>query len=131
MLLIALLSLSATSAFADDLLSDTFNECYDKASNIDKISQLECLDAEYEYQDQRLNQNYKKLMQSLTTSEKKRLKTAQRQWLKYRDANLDFYANYSVFVDRNLLYSFKLTKETAKRADELVYILHYSNHHDH
>ncbi len=107
---------------------DTFNECYDKASNIDKISQLECLDAEYEYQDQRLNQNYKKLMQSsLTTSKKKRLKTAQRQWLQYRDANLDFYANYSVFVDRNLLYSYKLNKETTKRANELEFILNYAN----
>ncbi len=129
-LLIALLGFSAISAFADNLLSDTFNSCYTKALNIDKISQIECLDVEYEYQDKRLNQNYKKLMQSLTTSEKTRLKKAQRQWLQYRDANLDFYANYSGFVDKNLLSSFKLTQETAKRANELEFILNYAKSND-
>ena len=52
---------------------------------------LDCISAEYTRVDKRLNNAYKKLMAKLSAERKKELQEAQRLWLKFTDANCQFY----------------------------------------
>lgn len=52
---------------------------------------IECIDAEAQRQDGRLNKAYKALMAGLSAERKKQLLDAQRNWIKFRDANCGFY----------------------------------------
>ena len=51
---------------------------------------IDCIVTETKRQDQRMTIAYKKLMSSLNPTRKKQLLTAQRLWIKYRDANCAF-----------------------------------------
>lgn len=75
---------------ADDGLSQTFPTCMDQAGGVTP-SMVECMGAETERQDVRLNKAYKDIMAGLSAGRKKQLQEAQRLWLKYRKANCDFY----------------------------------------
>ena len=78
---------------ADDAeLTRQFSFCMDKSGGV-TVEMLDCIAAETERQDLRLNQAYKDVMAELTPQRKKQLQEAQRAWLKYRDANCDFYAD--------------------------------------
>ena len=52
---------------------------------------LDCIVAEAERQDKRLNDVYKKLMNELKPERKKELQEAQRLWIKYTEENCNFY----------------------------------------
>jgi uncharacterized protein YecT (DUF1311 family) len=52
---------------------------------------LDCLGAEAQRQDKRLNDAYKKLMNELKPERKKQLQEAQRLWVKYTELNCNFY----------------------------------------
>ena len=52
---------------------------------------LDCMGAEAERQDKRLNDVYKKLMNELKPARKKELQEVQRLWIKYTEANCNFY----------------------------------------
>lgn len=75
---------------ADNDLSQTFSVCMDQAGGV-TASMIECLGAETERQDVRLNKAYKDIIGGLSSERKKQLQEAQRLWLKYRKANSDFY----------------------------------------
>ncbi|HEY8098198.1 MAG TPA: lysozyme inhibitor LprI family protein [Methylobacter sp.] len=75
---------------ADNMLSQTFSTCMDQAGGVTQ-SMVECIGAETERQDVRLNNAYKDIMSGLSAERKKQLQEAQRLWLKYRKANCDFY----------------------------------------
>jgi uncharacterized protein YecT (DUF1311 family) len=75
---------------ADDGLSQTFSTCMDQAGGVTP-SMVECIGAETERQDIRLNKAYKDIMTGLSPERKKQLQEAQRLWLKYRKADCDFY----------------------------------------
>ena len=47
---------------------------------------LDCISAEFEIQDKRLNAAYAKAVAGLSTSRKASLRSAQRAWIAYRDA---------------------------------------------
>ena len=53
---------------------------------------LDCIGAETDRQDARLNENYKRLMSKVSDDRKKQLLEAQRAWIRFRDANCSFYA---------------------------------------
>lgn len=76
--------------FADDGLSQAFSTCMDQSDG-STPSMIECMGAETERQDVRLNKAYKDIMTSFSSERKKQLQEAQRLWLKYRKANCDFY----------------------------------------
>lgn len=54
---------------------------------------IECITAEFQRQDVRLNKAYKAAMSDLPPPRKKQLQEAQRAWIKFRDANCGFYAD--------------------------------------
>ena len=71
-------------------LTAEYNKCIDKSGAVDpKI--LECMSDEYARQDRRLNQAYKKLLSQQTPDRKQQLQDVQRLWMKYTEANCDFY----------------------------------------
>ena len=58
--------------------------CVDKADGVTPSLQ-ECIGAEYEYQDKRLNRAYKALMDGLDSTGRSSLRTEERKWLAQRD----------------------------------------------
>jgi uncharacterized protein YecT (DUF1311 family) len=52
---------------------------------------LNCISAELDQQDSRLNEAFKKLMSKLPKDRKRSLGEAQRAWIKFRKANCSFY----------------------------------------
>lgn len=91
-LLTTTLILPISSAFAEGMkLSAAFDQCIAKAGAVNP-AMLECIDHEYGVQDRRLNASYKALMAKLDAPRKKQLQDAQRLWLKYVEANCDFYS---------------------------------------
>lgn len=71
--------------FAFQLLSDV-NSCQTQ----------ECAQMNYQSADNQLNQSYQKILQVLNAPHKEKLRTAQRQWIKFRDANCDHQAFLAV-----------------------------------
>jgi uncharacterized protein YecT (DUF1311 family) len=52
---------------------------------------LDCISAEFDRRDSRLNEVYKKLTSKLSKDRKKSLVDSQRAWIKFREANCGFY----------------------------------------
>lgn len=71
-------------------LTPEYSKCMDRAAGADP-AMLECIGAETARQDKKLNEVYKKLMNELTPERQKQLREAQRLWVKYTEANCDFY----------------------------------------
>ena len=71
-------------------LSKQFNACMEKSGGVTQ-SMVECIGAETQRQDARLNKVYKALAANLSPERKKQLQEAQRAWIKFRDANCGFY----------------------------------------
>lgn len=75
---------------AEPARSAEYNKCMDKSEGVDPVM-LDCISAEYTRVDKRLNNAYKKLMAKLSAERKKELQEVQRLWLKFTDANCQFY----------------------------------------
>ncbi|MDB5856226.1 MAG: hypothetical protein JWR22_4267 [Herminiimonas sp.] len=93
-ILVFIISVTATiapvSVLAAGDTSAQFARCIEKAEAVDpKI--LDCMSTEWERQDKRLNEAYKKLFRSSSSSQKTRLQQVQRLWVKYTEANCGFY----------------------------------------
>ena len=71
-------------------LSPAFDKCMEQAAAVDP-RMIECYGAEIALQDRRLNLAYRKLLTKLDPDRRKVLVEVQRQWLRYTDANCDFY----------------------------------------
>lgn len=71
-------------------LSATYATCIDKAGAMESAV-IECMANEHALQDKRLNSNYRALIAQLSAERKKQLQETQRLWLKYSEANCDFY----------------------------------------
>ena len=69
--------------------SKVYKICMDKA--VSTIDMIECTDAEYKQQDKRLNIAYSNLKNKQTPARVKQLTELQKLWIKYRDANCEFY----------------------------------------
>ena len=79
-------------AETDEGLSKEYSDCVqDKAENGTWSDMLGCDSDELDRQDARLNDTYKKLMSKLSRDRKKALLKAQRAWIKFREANCDFW----------------------------------------
>lgn len=92
-LLLILLLLAA--AVADARSQETENHSIDKAMGrcIDKDSSTagmsDCIHAAAQSWDRELNKNYNRLMTKLSAKQKRALKTAQLEWIKYRDTEYE------------------------------------------
>ncbi|CAG8870858.1 hypothetical protein PS627_04179 [Pseudomonas fluorescens] len=92
--LLATAALMSITAHAED-----YTQCMDKASST--LAMSSCIQSETQRQDDRLNKVYKQLMTKLDSDSQKRLREAQRSWIKYREGNCGFMGRVSgASIDR-------------------------------
>lgn len=89
-LLLGLLMLTCSISHAAPTYSNHYTTCIDRAGGV-TADTIDCIGQEIEYQDKRLNQNYQHLIKVLRPERKTELRDVQRLWLKYREANCNFY----------------------------------------
>ena len=105
-------------AAADSELSQTYSACLDKSKEVTS-EMLDCISAEFTRQDDRLNENYKRLMSKLSGKRKEGLLEAQRAWIKFRDTNCNFYYDPDGGSAAHLASSDCMLNAIADRATEL------------
>ena len=103
--------------FAEKVNSQ-FDTCMDKAGGV-TVNMLNCIGAETQRQDKKLNTMYQNTMKSLTNKRKEELKKTQQLWIKYRDANCDFYADPDGGTMASILGANCVMDMTTQRAKEL------------
>jgi len=106
------------SSAQDNNLSKKFDACMDKSGGV-TIDMIDCISAEIERQDVRLNKAYKTLMANQTPERKKQLQEAQRAWIKFRDLNCNFYHDPDGGSIARVNANSCLMSMTANRAKEL------------
>jgi len=83
LLLMAFFAMTSVQAFGQDkdLLTAEYAKCIEQSGGTDP-GMLDCMGAEAQRQDKRLNDAYKKLMNELKPERRKELQEAQRLWIK-------------------------------------------------
>lgn len=107
-------------AMAEDY-TPGYGQCMDKASTT--VAMSECIQAETQLQDQRLNRVYKQLMGKLDAGQQKSLRDVQRKWLAYRDGNCQFHVQASGGTMAQLEGAACVMDMTRDRAAELERVL--------
>ena len=70
-------------------------KCLDTKENYTTLGMTECIVKAADSWDIELNKNYKILLGLLTEEQKEKLKESQRQWIKFRDSEMEF--SHSVY----------------------------------
>ena len=89
-LLLGLLIMTCSISHAAPTYSAQYTTCIDRAGGV-TADTIDCIGQELAHQDKRLNQNYQHLLKVLRPERKTELRDVQRLWLKYREANCNFY----------------------------------------
>lgn len=119
LLLLAALVLPALPVQAKEpQYSVTYDRCMDTSGGV-TVAMLDCNAAELKRHDARLNAQYKAALAAHGETPQALLREAQRQWIKYRDANCGFYAQLTGGTMDRLNSSSCMLEATARRADEL------------
>ena len=118
LIVLALLLSTPPLAAADSEMTQEYLACMDKSGGV-TADMIECTSTEKARQDARLNENYKKLMSKLSAKRKKMLLEAQRAWIKFRNANCNFYFDPEGGTAALLAGTGCLLQVTADRAKEL------------
>jgi uncharacterized protein YecT (DUF1311 family) len=106
-------------AFADDVgLTKQFSACMDKSGGV-TVDMLNCIGEETKNQDIRLNKAYKEVTTQISPARKKQLQDVQRTWIKFRDANCNFYADPDGGTMATVNSNDCFMSATASRAKEL------------
>jgi uncharacterized protein YecT (DUF1311 family) len=103
----------------DDPTSKEYSECLEKAVEGPWSDMFACSGEELDRQDARLNDTYKKLVSKLSRDRKKALLKAERAWIKFREANCDYYGDPAGGRAEHLIATDCLVTMTARRAKEL------------
>jgi uncharacterized protein YecT (DUF1311 family) len=106
-------------AETDEDLSKEHSDCVDKAWKGTTADMLQCEGEELDRQDARLNDAYKKLTSKLSPDREKALLKAQRAWIKFREANCDYWYDPHGGTAARMNASGCLLTMTATRAKEL------------
>ena len=109
---------TAAAAAGTDPTSPDFAACMDTASGVTP-AMLDCIAAETERQDARLNRAYRALSAGLSGERKKGLVEAQRAWLRFRDLNCAFYDDPDGGTEARVSANDCVMTMTANRAAEL------------
>ena len=107
-----------TILFGSEEYSTQYNDCIDTSEGVTSVM-LDCMADETNNQDKLLNINYKKVMLMLDKEKKLELKNAQRLWMKYRDANCNFFIGLSGGTIDSLNVTSCFLDMTAVRANDL------------
>ncbi len=103
---------------AETTYSPAYANCMDRAGGV-TADMIDCIGGELAHQDARLNTAYKTLASGLTPARRDALRTVQRLWISYRDANCGFYLDPDGGSLARILANECVLRETAERADEL------------
>ena len=121
--LLVLLLLPFSFSTIADSYSREFTQCTDHSGGV-TANMLSCISVEYKKQDNRLNQNYKKLMNILNGQTKNHVQNAQKTWLKHQKATCDLYEQIS---DGGTAFTVMsqdcYLKEATERADFLQHLI--------
>ncbi len=113
-----LLCALASAAHADhDLLTFQYEAC--KARSASTVDMQTCIEVELSQQDARLNLAYKDVLADLRPARAKQLLEAQRAWLKFRDANCNFYLDPQGGAIASVRANRCTLDQTASRVKEL------------
>ena len=116
---LAVAAIVPVASHAEDAgLTTQFTSCIDKSNGVTQ-SMMECIGAETQRQDARLNNAYKVLMNELSSERKKQLQEAQRAWIKFRDSNCGFYFDPEGGTMARVSANECMMSMTANRAQEL------------
>lgn len=85
---IPVLAALAASPAGAEMFGPDFQPCGDQRSTLEVV---DCIDDKTKVWDQRLNAAYQALQQRIDAAQRDPLRTAQRLWVQYRDANCRFY----------------------------------------
>jgi uncharacterized protein YecT (DUF1311 family) len=97
-----------------------YTACQEKSGGAD-AAMLACIKAEYQIQDQKLNESYRELSAALSGSARTALKTAQRDWLKSRKGTCDFHYKVAGGSMAALVVQSCYLESTAERVERLNY----------
>lgn len=106
----------------DERFSQAYNDCAQEAETLGTFDRVRCANDENQRQDKRLNENYRKIMQKASQADQKLLRAAQRQWIKYRDADFELHTLYRG-TDMQVFAAVRRAAQTAQRANELEILL--------
>ena len=106
-------------AYEAKKLSEKYQSCIEKADGV-TADMHDCISAELEFQDKRLNENYSDYLKDLSPERRKKLLEVQRAWIKYRDLKCGFfYDPDGGGTISGILAGSCVLDMTAERADEL------------
>jgi uncharacterized protein YecT (DUF1311 family) len=112
----------------EHIIDKQWRECLDSAENQTTVGMTACSIRAGKEWDKELNKNYRLLMSKLSGDEKEELKNAQRNWILYRDKEMEFasimYINLEGTMWRIVLAD-RETEMTRQRALELK--VYYDN----
>lgn len=112
------LLVSSPAVADEELYTAQYSACMDKSDGT-TFSIMDCISEELAIQDTRLNTAYKKLRAELSDERKTQLRDVQRIWIRYRDANCDFYYDPNGGSLAKISAYHCTLEETALRAKEL------------
>jgi len=101
-------------------------KCLDTKENYTTLAMTECIVKAADSWDIELNKNYKILLGLLTEEQKEKLKEYQRQWIKYRDNELDFSRSFytqmqgTMWIPVAARTRLNLTKQRAEELSDYI-----------
>ena len=114
---LVLMCLSPTCVGGDPYTTG-YADCMGRSGGV-TVDILDCIGAELETQDARLNGAYRSLGAGLSPARRQQLTDAQRLWIRYRDANCAFYADPDGGTLATVAANECVLRETSERASEL------------
>jgi uncharacterized protein YecT (DUF1311 family) len=126
--LIQVVNAYAQTEVEEHIIDKQWRECLDSTENQTTVGMTACSIQAAKVWDKELNKNYRLLMSKLSGDEKEELKNAQRNWILYRDKEMEFasimYINLEGTMWRIVLAD-RETEMTRQRALELK--VYYDN----
>ncbi|WP_255990606.1 lysozyme inhibitor LprI family protein [Chitinolyticbacter albus] len=119
---ILLACLACVPSRADTTLSTSYRNCMEQARGV-TARVLDCMNREYAQQDQRVSAAYQVLLAQQGRPRKVQLHDAQQAWLKFRQANCNYYADPNGGNLARVIASDCLLTVTAARVAELEGLL--------
>lgn len=111
-------------------IDKTLSACADK--NPSTAGTVECIDKAYKAWDAELNLNYNNLMRRLDAPSKQSLKSAQQEWIKYRDSEFKLIESVFATMEGTMYVPMQANMRmevVKKRALELADYVDFLNEH--
>ncbi len=117
---LAAMVLVPASAGAEPANTPALQTCLDSAAGSSTMGQIQCIGVELKVQDKRLNQAYAQVMADLNPRQQARLRSAQRAWIAFRDADCVALYDEDWGTLSRVNANYCVMQRTAERADYLV-----------